>query len=172
MINKKIKKHIINSLEKKAQKILDSKYDKKDAVLRDRFMEINTILGGENTLSEKEFSELIERGIEPVMHIYGHCFLVSYFENHTFGIANFNTKKMILPCEFSEISFDSSQKINDGLLVYATDIFDETSTYLIKDNAHLMSNNFAERSVIIQNIAKKHNFTTSVDITKADKIVV
>ena len=127
MINKKIKKHIINSLEKKAQKILDSKYDKKDAVLRDRFMEINTILGGKNTLSEKEFSELIERGIEPVMHIYGHCFLVSYFENHTFGIANFNTKKMILPCEFSEIRFDSSQKSNDGLLVYATNTFDETN---------------------------------------------
>lgn len=172
MNNKKIKRRVINNLEKKAKKILDLKYDSKELALRDMFIEINETLGNEGVLSEKEFYELIERGIEPVMHVYGNCFLVSYFENHTFGIANFKTKKLIVPCKFSDITFDSTQKNKDGLLISATDIFEETTTYLIKETAQPINNDFKEKSVIIKNIAKKHNFTTSVDISKADKIVI
>lgn len=172
MINKRSKSRIINDLERKAENILNLKYDKKELVLRDRFVEISEILGGENILSKEEFFELIERGIEPVMHLYGDCFLVSYFENHTFGIANFRAKKLIVPCKFSDIKFDSNQKNNDGLLVHTVDLFGETTTYLIKDTAQVVNNNFNEKSVIIKNIAKKHNFTSGVDITKADKIVI
>lgn len=172
MINKKNKNYIIENLEKKAERILNLKYDKKESILKDRFIEINEILQGENTLSESEFFELIERGIEPIMHIYGDCFLVSYFETHSYGIANFNTKKLILPCEFSEINFNSSQQSKKGLIVYATDIFDNTTAYLIKDTAHLVDSSSKEKSIIVEKIAKKHNLTTSVDISKSDKIII
>lgn len=166
------KNYIIESLEKKAERILNWSYDKKEDVLEDRFIEINEMLQGRNRLSEKEFSELIERGIEPVTHIYGDCFLVSYFETHTYGIANFNTKKLILPCNFSEINFDSSQKSKKGLIVYATDIFDNTTAYLIKDTAQEVVSPSMEKSIIVDKIAKRHNLTTSVDISTSEKIVI
>lgn len=172
MYKKMMKEHIIQSLEKKAKKILVNKYSKKEILLKEKFIEINNMLNGNNIISDKDFFDLIERGIEPVMHIYGHCFLVSYFENHTFGIANFKTKKLILPCKYSDITFDNTQKNTDGILVYAENIFGETHAYLVKDTAQLIDNSLNEKSAIIKNIARKHNFSTGVDITKADEIIV
>ena len=175
---RKIKKRAkFNKLSKLGRKIVNTPYNRNDFV-NTRFNEVNKILG-ENKLSKNEIITLLDRGIEPVMHIYNDCFLISNFERYTFGVANFKTKKIIIPCEFYDVTFDKNNIINDLIEVNVVDINNNTINYLLNETATIKKptsnitfsspiNKFSERFGFSQNeeFKKSSNNISKDSITK------
>lgn len=158
-MNIKPKQNIIRSLEKRGEKIpsLESNFFKKKK--ENKLLEVKKIIG-EKFFSEDYFNDLIEEGIEPITHICHNCFLVSSFKNHTFGVVNFKTKKIIIPCEFSDINFDIDTNPEE-VKTSTINIFGETVDYIIKkDGLYLYDNNLKEKSETVKKIAKKNGLST------------
>lgn len=166
----KSKKSRLQLLSKGIQKVLDSRYETKVHILEDRLKEINEKIDRKDALDEDEFANII-RTFEPVMHIHGNCFLVSYFERHTYGVMNFKTREIILPCNYTDISFGKYQDNKGGRFLDATDLFGNVETYLISEKAELYSEHIDEKSKLAKSIARRHNFTPGVNISKASEVI-
>lgn len=166
----KSKKARLQLLSKGMQKFLNSKYETKARILEDRLREVNEKIDEKDTLDEDEFYNIVET-FEPIMHIHGNCFLVSYFERHTYGVMNFKTREIILPCNYTNISFGKYQDNKGGRFLDATDLFGNIETYLISEKAELYSEHIDEKSKLAKSIARKHNFVPGVNIAKASEVI-
>lgn len=171
----KDKNKFLENLSTKLYKILNSDYSSKDAVLKERFKEVNKVLGKENQIKEDYFYQLYEKGIEPVRHIINNCFLVFYFNTHTFGVVDFKTKEIILPLKYSDIDVNESSIDNNGIIVTTETVDGETNTFLINEKAKMLHTNSKIKSTIAKDIALKHNFIDKIiDCTdeKANKKLI
>lgn len=160
----------IKSMSRTMKNILNSRYRYKTLFLENKLIEINSTLKKEYHLNQNELNKISEK-FEPIMHIHGNCFLVSSLKHHTFGVMNFKTREIILPCKYNMIEFGKYSDLKSGRLLDAIDIFGNIQTFLINELAepHIPSSN--KKIEIINNIAKKHKFITSVDISKASEII-
>lgn len=164
---RKVKKMVrLQKLSKLGRKIVNTPYNRSDLV-NNRFKEVNRILG-ENKLTKNEMLSLLNRGIEPVMHIHKNSFLILNFERHTFGVANFKTKKIIVPCEFYDIEFDKNNLIDETIEVKVLDLNNNIISYLINETATIKKptssiiytspiDKFSQRFGFSQNIEFKEN---------------
>lgn len=164
MIRRIKRRRRIKNLSKLGDKIANIEYNR-DFLIQSRFKEVNESLDEYSKLTEEEIESLINTGLEPVAQVYGSSFLIFNFETYKYGIANFKIKKIIVPCEFSNMEFNKKDITVDGVLVNAINVFEETTKYLVKDTARIYSSIKDSKSTVINNIAKKHGFSDNINIS-------
>lgn len=170
LLFRRVKRKVrIQRLSRLARKILNTPYDR-DTIVKERFNEVNRVLG-ENKLSKNEVLTLINKGLEPVMHIHKNCFLILNFEKHAFGVVNFRTKKIIVPCDFYDIEFDTNNIKDDSIELKLLNASNEIITYSINESATLKRSSTTSYALSLDNISKRFSFAESIEFKNFNKNV-
>ena len=165
---RKVKKIVkFKKLSKLGRKIVNTPYNR-DILINDRFKEVNRILG-ENKLTKNEMLSLLNRGIEPIMHIHSNSFLIFNFEKFAFGVANFRTKKIIIPCEFYDIEFNKSNIINESIEVNLVNFDNKTISYLINETAKINTSSSNVLLSPMDKISQRFGFSQNIEFKDVNK---